>query len=929
MRAMSLLESLGIRSDGDAAVQGIGLRFGPPPWLVVVLLVAALAYAASVYRKGPRVSPWVRGGLAALRFGALVVLLGFLFAPVAEVQVREQTKPDALVLLDGSLSMDTRDTRTRPEELAEAAMALARLPLTDAARQRAMARAAGALRRAAATPDCGFRIADCGLDEGALPASSPFPSPQSPVPSPAFRNREVDEALKAASMAVEAGVKDGLLPPDAVGRLRAIAAEVEQVLRERGGPQGRVHGPSEASGRATRLAGEIERLNAEWLAAGPAVPDEMKPGLASVSRIALLQGILKHPELDLLGRLGEGCRLQVFRFGGAVEAIASEEAAAGPTLRPARDSDQATDLAAALRRAVAACAGRPIAGLVILTDGAATGGADPIDAAADLRAASVPLYAVGIGLPEPDDVHLRSVAVQEVAFAKDLVRVRAHVVSHGYENRSCTLSVALDGTEVASRPFVLRGGSQTEEALFNAGDAASTRALGVSVAEMPGEASTANNAVEKSLRVSDDKIKVLFIEGSPRWEYRYLRGILKRDPRIEVQFITTEGDLDVARMSREHLSRFPADRAEAFAYDLVIVGDARASTFSPGDFELLDALVRQKGGSLIFLAGKKHVAEYAATPLAELLPVWITADEGRDVGEDVYPRLTVEGEESTIMGLVPSESRNKVLWTNVRPLGWVPPISGAKPGATVLAELSDVSRRVQAFPLIAWHRCGSGKVLLVGTDRLFRLRQKVGDEYHRRFWSQAVQFLTLSRLLGENKRVRLEVARTETRAGEPVDVYANVVNEVYEPATDPGYAVRIVAQEGGGPAEELYLEPVAAMPGMFRGTYVPRREGHYRVVPAKDGEASFHEAAFGVRGLSAEQGESAMRRDLLARMAELTGGRYFSLAELPGLPEYLHAEPATAVMRKEAELWDTWIFPVAFFALAGLEWALRRRQDLA
>ena len=297
--------------------------------------------------------------------------------------------------------------------------------------------------------------------------------------------------------------------------------------------------------------------------------------------------------------------------------------------------------------------------------------------------------------------------------------------------------------------------------------------------------------------------------------------------------------------------------------------------------------------------------------------------------EDVYPKLTVDGEESTLMSLIPSEAGNKALWAQVRPLGWIPPVSAAKPGATVLAELSDVSRRVRSFPLIAWHRCGSGKVLFVGTDRLFRLRQKVGDKYHRRFWSQAVQFLTLSRLLGENKRIRVEVDRTEARVGEPVEVYANALNEVYEPATDPACAVHVVAVGAAGSPAELRLEAVAGMPGLYRGTYVPRKEGRYRVVPSAKGEPSSNEALFEVRGLSSEQGETAMRRDLLARIAELTGGRHFSIAELPMLPEYLHAEPGMTAGRREVELWDVWVFPVVFLVLVSLEWALRRRQDLA
>jgi hypothetical protein len=329
------------------------------------------------------------------------------------------------------------------------------------------------------------------------------------------------------------------------------------------------------------------------------------------------------------------------------------------------------------------------------------------------------------------------------------------------------------------------------------------------------------------------------------------------------------------------------------------------------------------------LAGKKHIAEYVSTPLAGLLPVWITADDSADVDEDVYPKLTLEGEQSTLMSLTPAESRNKALWTKIRPLGWIPPVAGAKPGATVLAELSDVSRRVQAFPLIAWHRCGSGKVLFVGTDRLFRLRQKAGDQYHRRFWSQAVQFLTLSRLLGENKRVRLEVDRTEARLGEPIEVFADVVDETYEPATLSSYAVSVSDLDGRGTSQDIYLEPVAGMPGLFRGTHTPAKAGRWKIAPSKKDEPVSNLVVFEVSGATTEQTETSMQRDLLARMAEVTGGRYFSIRELPALPEYVHAAAARTVLRKELELWDLWVFPVAILVLLGLEWLLRRRKDLA
>jgi hypothetical protein len=203
-----------------------------------------------------------------------------------------------------------------------------------------------------------------------------------------------------------------------------------------------------------------------------------------------------------------------------------------------------------------------------------------------------------------------------------------------------------------------------------------------------------------------------------------------------------------------------------------------------------------------------------------MLPVRIEQDKWEEIGDDVHPVLTPVGRRSTVMTLERSEARTQALWSNVKPLHWVPPLLGPKPGAQVLAELSDTAQRARGFPLIAWHRYGAGKCMFIGTDQIWRLRARTGDKYHLKFWGQAIQFLTLSRLLGENQRVRLETGRDEYGLGEPVDLFAHALNDLYEPLSAQGFTA-YVAPAGGGEQQTVALKAMPALPGMYHGLYAP------------------------------------------------------------------------------------------------------------
>jgi hypothetical protein len=407
--------------------------------------------------------------------------------------------------------------------------------------------------------------------------------------------------------------------------------------------------------------------------------------------------------------------------------------------------------------------------------------------------------------------------------------------------------------------------------------------------------------------------------------------MLKRDPRINATFIATRAGPELARNSSEYIARFPEKRDEAFKYDLVILGDVDAAFFTGDEFLRIEELVRERGGSLLMLCGSRFSpASYAGTPVENMLPVRFEPDaEWEDVDDNVYPVLTAEGRSSLVMTLEMDQEENDSIWSRVAPLDRIPPLLAPRPGATVLAELSDTRSRVAPYPLVAWQRYGTGKCMLMGTDRMWLLRFKTGDKYHWRVWSQCIQFLTLSRLMGEHRRIRLETDRTTYPVGGQAHLYAHLLDDRFEPITQPGFEVVLIApdNEGAG-AQSVTLRPDAGTPGLYEGYFSPMRPGRYRVeANAGDRELS-NSAEFQVADVEPEMANTDMQLGQLRRIADLSGGRCLGMVQVQELPSLLNREPYTTTVRTEVPLWDNkWIMSLLVL-LMGFEWIVRRRYDL-
>ena len=674
---------------------------------------------------------------------------------------------------------------------------------------------------------------------------------------------------------------------------------------------------------ASKETKDVERVARE-------LDTNKRNAINAATRLDLAKNLLTESGRDVFASIDEDLDVEHHTFGESLEFIGTFEAGTLDTLKTLQAEAAGTSIADSLDAVANDRSGAPLAGVVLLSDGIETTPGHLEASVQDLGIRGVPVFPVAVGLPDPDDVSIRSIIMQDVAFAGDTVPIRVQVRSKGYEKRQADLILTLNGTEVSRKNVDLKGGLQYEDISFDVRlNKKGSAKVKIHLAPFADEATADNNRVERSVRVVNEKINVLCIEGSARWEYRYLRAILKRDPRIHATFVVTHAKKALSQLSSEYIERFPEDPEEAFQYDLVILGDVDSEFFTDTEFSLLEELVRERGGSLLMLCGRRFApSSYAGTPVERMLPVTFEPDAAwTDVDEGVHPVLTAEGRSSLVMNLENESDKNDRVWSRVKPMDQLPALLSPRPGATVLAELS--TAEAGRFPLVSWQRYGTGKCMVMGTDRLWLLRYKTGDKYHWRVWSQSIQFLTLSRLMGEHKRIRLETDRSTYQLNEQARIYANVLDESYEPISLSSFDVSVGQTEEGAPEpQQIRLRPVANQPGQYEGYYSPAATGRYQLKLDSEEQDAANSIEFQVIDSKPELERSEMHREGLQKIADLSGGKVLEMDQVPELGQLVNRSPHLTKQVTHYALWDHWLLLIAIISLAGTEWILRRRRDL-
>src|SRR5262249_42785192 len=258
-----------------------------------------------------------------------------------------------------------------------------------------------------------------------------------------------------------------------------------------------------------------------------------------------------------------------FRFSSASDRVASAA--------DLKYAGTATRLGQAMERARDELSGLPLAGLVMITDGADTSEATLDETLASLKTRSIPVFPVGVGQePFAKDIQVTRVETPRSVLKGTSLVVDVVLSQTGYAGQTVPLSVEDDGRIVSTQQVTLpsNGDAATVKVRFTANEAGA-RLFRFLVPTQTGEQVTQNNARDTLIQVNDRVEKVLYYEGEPRPEYKFIGQAVEGDKNLQVVSLlrTAENKYYRQRVSNpnEVLSGFPQTREELFAYRALIL----------------------------------------------------------------------------------------------------------------------------------------------------------------------------------------------------------------------------------------------------------------------------------------------------------------------------------------------------------------------
>ena len=649
--------------------------------------------------------------------------------------------------------------------------------------------------------------------------------------------------------------------------------------------------------------------------ASMALADELADGGEARSR---LQRAVAALERDALQPLGRTFALRLFSFSDTVAPL--------PAFASVPPPGPQTRIGDAISSILQHAASLPLAAIVLVSDGAENGGSLTEEKLAELASYGVPIHTVGVG-PEivRNDLELEYVDVPRTAPPGATITASIGIRHEGVE--TTRLRVFDREALIASRVINLDTSVDvTRVDLDLPSGSPGARELRFSLDAAEGETNLVNNERLRVVDVPAERRSILHVEGEPRWEFKFLRraALLDRSLRLASIVRTTPNKLyRQGVLSPDELrDGFPTRVEELFAYDAVIIGSYEASSLSPEQHQLLAEFVDRRGGSVLMLAGRFGLSAggWQNTKLAQLLPVRLpSASDNAFVQRAARVALTSYGAQSPITRLDSDAKRNVDRWRNLPPLADYQSLGRLKPGAIVLLDAQTSRGR---SPLLVWQRYGRGATFVLGTASTLRwqMHLPVEDHTHEIFWRQLLHALVAQ----TPGKVSLTSERSTYEDERRVVFEAEVHDARFEPVNDARVELTVVPEHG---------EPIAATmlaSGQKDGRYVAAIDapsaGVYRAsIVARKDEVELGGAVTHVVRTDgvAERFATHRHRAVLERLAQMTGGRYWTLDDLDDLAAAIPYSKAGVIERRTLELWNLPIVFLVLLALKLAEWGLR------
>jgi hypothetical protein len=677
----------------------------------------------------------------------------------------------------------------------------------------------------------------------------------------------------------------------------------------------------------------------------------------ALPRREIAKRLLSSTSQPLLDQLNEIGVVEIRAFAAQSETL--DETLLGESLSAPMPSlvPQQTNLSIATDVSVSDDTSK-VMGVVMLTDGRHNTGQDPLEAAGRLGTLNTPMFPVMMGSElRPKDISIISLDVPQVVFQNDTPVMKARLAADGFRNEELTIVLEHpDGTEEsrvvrvppdsAGAPFV------DVDFPLNA-DTIGRDEYELRTAVQKDETRDDNNQRSFAIQIVDDQSHVLLVDGEARWEFRFIDNALSRDERINLQHVVfKQPHIDVLPTTffPKRLD-LPAEAEDVSTsamadLDMLVIGDVSPADVTSDSWKVIHEFVREQGGTLVLLAGKHQFpAQHHSVEMRQLFPVTNlreinltqSASTASPLERGFRLQLTPDADRHAMFQFDTDAVENRRIWSQLPGHLWGLSAT-ARPGATVLAvarrpgKPSLVAERENA--MIVHQYYGFGQVLWVGIDSTWRWRHRVGDQYHHRFWAQMARWAARNKASAGNDFVRLLLQESQLALGQ--DAVFEVRWQKRFLDLNPGLTASIeLFREADAastkPFSRIELKPVDGSPLLFQARAVGLPSGTWTAkVAIENGNlgSEVSTSLYVSDPLTGELSDLSANRDLLTRLAELSGGELLMPDEAHRIVELLQPPEGSSQTLEETTLWDHWVFLLLFFALLTSEWVVRKLNGL-
>jgi hypothetical protein len=607
------------------------------------------------------------------------------------------------------------------------------------------------------------------------------------------------------------------------------------------------------------------------------------------------------------------------------QVVVEDFAAPAPATNAATRAEQGTDLNRALENVLQRQ--RNLKAVMLLTDGDWNIGKSPVGTATRFRDEGIPIFAVAVGRETPvPDLVLENVTPPAYGLFGEQIVIPFKVTSH--LPREVRTGVTLfDGQrEETRKEIVIPPLGEVQDGLLWSPRAVGEANLTVKLAVEPDEGLAENNEQRFRVAVRVETLKVLVADSLPRWEYRFLRNALARDPGVEMNCVLFHPGMSTGG-GRHYLPSFPSTKEALSRYDVIFLGDVGLgdNELTETDAELIKGLVEQQASGLVFLPGKRgRQFTLLNSALKDLLPVVLDPNKPEGVGlqNEAVLLLTSTGARHWLTRLEADEARNTEIWKMLPGLFWSAAVEKARPGSEVLAVHSALRNAWGRMPLLVTRPAGSGKVLFMGSDSAWRWRRGVEDRYHYRFWSQVVRWMAHQRHLSEKEGLRLSLSPEAPQVGETVFMQATVLDERGTPSDEGPVVGKITSPSGR--TERVEFAPVEGGWGVFQASFLPQDGGAYKITVSAEKHSRTLDTELAVKQPEIEKLGQPINLEVLRELASITRGAVGSADELDKIVRQVSLLPEQKPIERRIRLWSDPRWGGVLLALLAVYWTGRK-----